>query len=213
MARKKKKQQQDTMKIAGVFVLGFLLAGVIGWTLGIKSGSSHQIEADRGFKQFTSYDDCIANGGNFIGQQPGNACINGGDQLFLQYSAQNLPRLTESKKARKDNVVEKSVAASADLVSFLKHDETGCETGYYKIIKEVKNRFALLTYGCDKPDASMIAMKLSNGWTLISPTNHMRDGAPSCLLADMFRVSSKLVNKCFENTGYNDGTLRGIKHP
>jgi hypothetical protein len=169
-------------------------------------------------KQFTSYDDCVKNGG-VTGHTDISACIGSNDQLFLQYSAQNLPRLSERKANTTPNTVVAEGDYSADLVAFLKQDYTGCKpTGYYKVLKEVKNRFALMDYGCDSAgqshegDAKIIAIKLADGWVLISPTNNMRGATPSCLLVDMFKVSKKLSAQCFESTGYNDGTLRNVSY-
>jgi hypothetical protein len=111
-------------------------------------------------------------------------------------------------------------------VAFLKHDETGCEIGqqagssaargYYKILKEVSNRFALLNYGClSDPGAlqgnyDIVAMKLGDGWALLSPTNNFNGSTPSCLMVDTFKISKTLTPKCFENTGYNNGALKDV---
>jgi hypothetical protein len=106
------------------------------------------------------------------------------------------------------------------LIEFLKYDDTGCGNGqgYYRILKEVPNRFALLDYGCstDKSalagDYSIIALKLSDGWRLLSPTNNFDGTTPSCLLVDMFKISKSLTPKCFENTGFNNGSLKTVSY-
>lgn len=179
---------------------------------------------------FDNYDQCVSEGGLILNTTL-SACMGGnlledGElphyQAFMQYSAQNLPRINERKTSDTENRVDNTEGFSADLVAFLRRDFTGCETGYYKIIKEVKDRFALLNYGCAEDEAAlageyhMIAMKLGDGWSLLSPTGNFNDegeGVPSCLLTDMFKISQELTPKCFENTGYNDGTIRDVPHP
>lgn len=196
------------------------VASFIGYTVGVNRSEPPDL------RTFTSYDDCTQNGGMHWNAEF-NACsgdaqvVDGVEQgeLFLQYSAQNLPRLTERKRAEKDNVVESVGSPSSDLLAFLKNDDTGCsESGYYKVLKEVPARFALANFGCTeagdaKDDAHVVAIKLADGWSLISPTNHFNeDGVPSCLMVDMFRIPKTLSGKCFENTGYNDGQLRDVSY-
>lgn len=182
-------------------------------------------------KQYTSYEDCMGNGGavlwtinaGFSGCLGGNEAASGEMpeyQAFLQYSAQNLPRIEERKKASTENKVTANGSYSADLLAFLKSDYTGCQPrGEYEVVKEVKDRFALMKYGCDgdgqvqsKNPPTMIAMKLSDGWVLLSPTNNMEGNTPSCLLVDMFKISKELSDKCFENTGYNNGTQKDVTY-
>jgi hypothetical protein len=167
----------------------------------------------------TTYEECVKNGGRSLNSEF-NACLGAKDELFLQYSAQNLPRINERTLSERENLVAFSGAYSADLVKFLRNDYTGCEVGYYKIIEEVPGRFALLNYGCADDENALggayyiIAMKLGDRWALISPTNHMNDnGMPSCLLADIFKVSGDLASECFENTGYSDGSVRPVNYP
>jgi hypothetical protein len=175
--------------------------------------------APKSLASFSSYDECVK-GGGVTAHTTINACVGANEQLFLQYSAQNLPRI----EARKNTTVPNHVVAegnySADLLRFLQQDYTGCSpTGYYKLLKEVPNRFALMQYGCDnyseaeKGSATIIAMKLGDGWALLSPTNNMRGNMPSCLLADMFKISKQLADTCFESTGYNDGKTREVTYP
>lgn len=176
-------------------------------------------------KQFSSIEDCNQNGGVPLSTINGefNACLGGkeegGDsyQAFLQYSAQNLPRIDENatSTSKLENRVDNTTGHSSDLVTFLKQNDTGCEQGYYKILKEVPNRFALLNYGCTNDKLALegkyfiIAMRLGDGWAFLSPTNNMDDkGRPSCLLQDMFKISKDLAPKCFENTGYDNGKLK-----
>lgn len=173
-----------------------------------------------------SYDNCVKNGGHptsYDGAIQFDACLGGGNQLSLQYSAQNMPRISEHKVASVTNNVVHTATDPADLVSFLQKDETGCENsgtvGYYKILKVVPDRFAEMAYGCDsytaqqKDSAHIIAMRLGNGWALLSPTNNMNEqGVPSCLLVDMFRISKGLSSQCYQNTGYGDGSLRPVTY-
>ena len=122
-------------------------------------------------KQFTSIEDCYKNGGKSLYTLNGqfSACLGGkvedGEdyQAFLQYSAQNLPRINERKISKTDNQVVSSDGHSADLVAFLKRDYTGCEIGqsedsvkgYYRILKEVSSRYALLNYGCTNDQSAL----------------------------------------------------------
>lgn len=172
---------------------------------------------------FSSFDDCVNNNGVSLISEF-NACVapNPDDDtsLWLQYSAQNLPRLTERKTTPQANVVENvDKITSTGLVEFLEFDDTGCERGRYRFIKEVPDRFAQMNYGCAGDEvwsegAQIIAIKLADGWALISPTNHMaEDGTPSCLMVDMFKISKDLSDKCFENTGYNDDSIRSVEYP
>ncbi len=167
---------------------------------------------------FANYDACASGGGTLTSFNNLSACIGANDKLFMQYSAQNLPRINERKTTSVPNHVVANGTYSADLVSFLRQDYSGCNpTGYYEVIKEVKNRFALMHYGCDndpqKGSATMIAIKLGDGWATLSPTDNMReDGTPSCLLVDMFKVSKQISNVCYETTGYNDGSTRDVTY-
>lgn len=185
-------------------------------------------------KQFKSYEECMGNdnGGIPLNTENGsfNACLGGNQddtgeipqhQAILQYSAQDLPRITGSTITKTKSMVTADGNYSADLIKFLEQNNEGCDTrSEYKLIKEVKDRFALLRYGCDgdgqvasnNPPA-MVAMKLSTGWSLLSPTNNMQGDMPSCLLVDMFRISKQLSAKCFENTGYNNGDLKMVTYP
>ncbi|HTH72520.1 MAG TPA: hypothetical protein VL737_04140 [Candidatus Pristimantibacillus sp.] len=174
----------------------------------------------------TNYNACVKNGGHatsYDGAIQFDACLNGSNQLSLQYSAQNMPRISEHKIASAQNHVVYGAVDPADLVSFLQKDETGCSNsgtvGYYKILKVVPNRFAEMSYGCDnytaqqKDSAYIIGMRLGNDWALISPTNNMNEqGVPSCLLVDMFRISKSLSGQCYQNTGYGDGSLRPVTY-
>lgn len=194
-------------------------------------------EAQLPAKQYQSYEDCTQNGGKALATVNGqfSACLGGAAkdseeyQAFLQYSAQELPRINERKASKTENRVDvdANVPASAELVAFLKQDYTGCENdgadgkgqGYYKVLKELPNRFALLNYGCVEDKSALegknhiIAMKLGDGWSLLSPTNNMNDdGVPSCLLVDMFKISRDLTAKCYENTGYNNGRIKDVTH-
>lgn len=172
------------------------------------------------------YSDCVRSGGHitsYDGAIQFDACLANNDRLSLQYSAQDTPRIDEHKITPSMNHVIYGTSDPADLVSFLQQDDTGCSSsgsaGYYKIIKVVPNRFAEMTFGCDgytsqqKDSAYIIAMKLSDGWALLSPTNNVNEqGVPSCLLVDMFRISKNLSSQCYENTGYSDGSLRQVTY-
>lgn len=201
----------DVVKVlALIIVIGVIT--VVGWAM-------FNLNQQKPLQSFANYDQCAAGGGRLLNGDIA-ACLAGSDQLFLQYSAQNLPRMLERKKAATENNVENIAEQSADLIDFLKQDQTGCEVGYYKILKEVPGRFALMNYGCDnydeqaKASAFIVGMKLADGWVLLSPTNHMnKNGMPSCLLADMFTISKELNDQCFENTGYNNGSLRAVTYP
>lgn len=170
--------------------------------------------------KFSNYDECAQGGGALTNATHFSACIGADNELFLQYSAQNLPRIQERKANTSPNHVVAGADTTVDLVSFLKQDYSGCvaSVGYYKVLKEVKNRFAVMNYGCDnytegqKASANIIAMKLADGWVLLSPTDNMQGTMPSCLLADMFKISKQLSAKCFETTGYNDGSLRDVTY-
>lgn len=186
---------------------------------------------------YESYEDCQVNGGFSLTTISGqfNACLGGsteesGDsyQAFLQYSAQNLPRINERRESDIDNLVEGIENGSAELATFLQRNYTGCEIGategegqgYYNIVKEIPNRFALVQDGCANDPAAregayrIVAMKLGDGWSLLSPTNNFNEeGVPSCLMVDMFKLSRELFTECFENTGYNNGAYKKVTHP
>jgi hypothetical protein len=175
-------------------------------------------------KKFSDIDDCINNGG--VDVQTINAqfeaCLGGpgdsGNEVFLRYSAQNLPRLEEQKTVSAANQVVADGNISASLIGFLKHDDGGCAS-YFKVLKEVPERFAEMNTGCGKYDSKktqsfVIAMKLGNGWALISPTNNINaKGVPSCLMVDMFKISKFLASECFETTGFDNGTLKARSYP
>jgi len=201
--------------VAAVVVLG-LLGGAVCCVRSRPSSSSAT----------ASYSDCVKQGGHtasYVGAIQVDACLGDNDRLLLQYSAQNMPRISEYKLATATNNVVYTASDPVDLVTFLMHDETGCGSagtvGYYKITKVVPNRFAEMDYGCDtntakqKASAHVIAMKLGYTWALLSPTNNMDDnGVPSCLLVDMFRISKRLSDQCYQNTGHNDGSLRPVTY-
>jgi len=173
-----------------------------------------------------NYSDCVQKGGQVLsydGAIQFDACLSGNNQLSLQYSAQNMPRIDEHKITSTPNHIVYSASDPADLVSFLQRDDTGCASmqsvGYYKIMKVVPDQFAEMTFGCDsytqqqKDSAHIIAMKLGDGWALLSPTNNFNEqGVPSCLLVDMFRISKSLSSQCYQNTGYGDGSLRQVTY-
>lgn len=183
-------------------------------------------------KQYDSYEDCVNNGGILLVtiNAQFDGCL-GGDldetgeipqhQAFLQYSAKNLPNISERKTSDTENRVSNTENYSADLVNFLKNDASGCDPrGEYEIIDEVPDRFALMKYGCDgdgqvQSDSppTIIAIKLADGWSFISPTNNMEDGVPSCLLQDIFKVSKELAPTCFENTGHDNYSLSKRNYP
>lgn len=181
---------------------------------------------------YKSYDDCISNGGIMLDtiNAQFNGCL-GGDkdesgqlpqhQAFLQYSAQNLPRIMARNESTIGSKVTAKNTISRDLVEFLAKDGSCAPSkGEFEVIKEVTNRFALMKYGCEgggqvqsNSSPTIIGMKLADGWVLISPTNNMDDeGRPSCLLVDMFKISKELSPKCFENTGFNNGELKEVVH-
>jgi hypothetical protein len=170
---------------------------------------------------FTSYTDCVKRGGQLLSYDNAiqfSAC-KGNANLYLQYSAQDMPRLTAEKTQSTANMVVAGEGISGSLVSFLKYDYTGCDkNGYYEVLKEVPGRFAEVSYGCSVPTSQsaqsyMIAMYTGGAWTFISPTNNMNGSVPSCLLVDMFKVSKELTSRCYQNTGYNDGSLRAVDYP
>lgn len=161
--------------------------------------------------KFANYEDCINNGGVLLNTINGqfDACLGGNEdetgelpqhQAFLQYSAQNLPRLEEKTKVNGD---------PNSLADFVK-SSTGCPS---KVEKELKNRFAIISC-TDQKSIYSLAIMLADGWRYISTTNNMNEkGQPSCLIVDMFKVSKDLVPKCFENTGYNNGKLKEVVYP
>lgn len=226
-----------TLIIASIGSIFFIaMIGVVIWQWEKITDLNHEISTLKNTSvpqaQYTSYEDCINNGGAFLrtinadfsGCLGGNVADAGelpNYQAFLQYSAQNLPRIDERKVAKNENKVTANGNYSADLVAFLKSDETGCTPrGEYELVKEVTNRFALIKYGCDgdgqvqsNDPPTIVAIKLSNGWSLISPTNNMQGNTPSCLLVDMFKISKELSTQCFENTGYNNNSLRAVTYP
>ncbi len=185
---------------------------------------------------YASFDECSQNGGILLTtvNVQFNGCLGGklGDashQAFMQYSAQNLPRLEEDKinDPGDKNVIVSGVAASSDLTQFLENSYSGCaigsaaesvfQPGYFKVRKEITNRFALVGYGCADGEfldkTLSIAIKLADGWRFISTTNNMNDeGIPSCLVVDMFKISKELTPQCFENTGYNNGDLKDVTY-
>lgn len=222
--------------LLGVALLLVISVAAFVWQQGTIVSLNKQIEglavSQVPQRMYASYEDCMNNGGVILNTINGqfDACMGGNEdetgevpqyQAFLQYSAQNLPRLETSKKSKKENKVIVKGNYSADLVTFLKSDYTGCDTrGEYEIIKEVPGRFAMMKYGCDNGEqlqssdnySAIIAMKLSDGWRLLSPTNNMDKMTPSCLLVDTFKISKKLSSKCFENTGYSNGRLKAVAY-
>lgn len=214
-------------------VLLIMAGGILVWQWTKISSLNKEISSSKTTllpqKKYASYEDCISNGGivlntiniQFSGCLGSNEADAGGVpqyQAFMQFSAQNLPRIEEHKTAKTENKVTTNGSYSPDLVAFLKSDDSGCATrGEYEIVKEVPGRFALMKYGCDRDEQvqsasapTIIAMKLSDGWRLLSPTNNMQGTTPSCLLVDVFKISKELSQKCFENTGYNNGALRDV---
>lgn len=225
----KRNNKKNILIVITTLVVVALVAGVVWQQAKIYSLSERVASLEKNQipqKLFKNFDECRSQGGAFLNTFNGfDACLGGNSdtggeipqyQAFLQYSAQNLPRLTERKKSDVENKVTADGDYSADLIEFLKQDYTGCDSrGEYEIVSEVKDRFALAKYGCDgdgqvqsETPPTVIAIKLADGWNLISPTNHMNNGTPSCLLVDMFRISKELTPKCFENTGHDDGALR-----
>lgn len=234
--------RKNPKKIALIIIIS-LVTLAVGFVLALQQLTIMKLSADVAklektqlpTKQFDSYQDCIDNGGRDLFAGDFSACVGGevnegfGNQLYLQYSAQNLPRLTEHKVSENENRVDGADKASEALVAFLKEDYSGCEIGsadgegqgYYNVVKELPNRFALLNYGCvtsDTPEQDnsttfMIAIKLGEEWSLISPTNHFNEnGVPSCLMVDMFRISKEISPQCFQNTGHNNGSLRNVSY-
>ncbi len=180
---------------------------------------------------YTGYSDCISHGGQALTYNDAvqfNACRGSGSALYLQYSAQNLPNISQNKTTTVPNQVVSSSSDASDLINYLTYNYTGCNTGrpngsdvtgYYKIIKEIPSGWALLNYGCSNNTQSqndsthMIAMKLSSGWVELSPTNNfLPNGTPSCLLVDMFKVPETLTSQCYQNTGYSNGSLRSVTY-
>jgi len=165
-------------------------------------------------QKYKSYEDCSNNGGVILNTINGqfDACLGGNEddtgelpqhQAFLQYSAQNLPRLGDIIKVDGD---------PNNLTDFIKasNSSDGCPT---KLVKEVKDRFAIVTC-TDQKDIYDIAIKLSDGWRYIVTTNNMNEKAqPSCLVVDMFKVSKEISPTCFENTGYNNGKTKKVTYP
>lgn len=161
-------------------------------------------------QKFSSFEDCTNNGGTILItiNVQFNGCLGGnldevGDlpqhQAFMQYSAQNLPRLGEKIRVSGD---------PDNLKDFINSSE-GCEA---ELIKEVKDRFALVKC-TDQRGVYDVAIKLSDGWRYISTTNNMNEkGQPSCLVVDMFKVSKELTPKCYENTGYNNDSLKDVTY-
>lgn len=197
----------------------FILLGVlcIGFAAGVCT-----VRIPHRNRAITTYSSCVSKGGQQLSYDNAvqfSACRNATD-LFLQYSAQDMPRLTDEKTQSKANAVIADKGASSSLVDFLKYDYTGCPDGkgYYKVLREVPERFAEMSYGCGASvpaggQSYIIAMYVGAKWTFISPTNNMDNDMPSCLLVDMFRISKDLTAQCYQNTGYNDGSLRAVEYP
>lgn len=236
---KPKKSKTGIIVIALLVLAALLAGGVYMWRQTQVKKLQDQVstleKTQLPQKQYESYEDCIANNAPPLNTINGqfNACLGGntdesGDlpqyQAFLQYSAQNLPRLLEDKvnESGDKNVILEGATASADLTTFLESEYAGCgansadeakfEPAYITVVKEVPGRFALTMGGCSKNDEYYsISIKLADGWRGISTTNNMdEEGLPSCLVVDMFKISKKLTKQCFENTGYNNGTLKDV---
>lgn len=221
--------------LAGVIIIAAAAAGLL-WQQNRVNDLNDKItqleQTQMPQQKYATYENCVHDGGVLLNTINGqfDACLGGSEseteelqqhQAFLQYSAQNLPNISENKKTDRENKVVSKDTHSQDLVDFLKYDYSGCETrGEYEIVKELPGRFALMKYGCDGDGQvqsanppTIIGMKLADGWVLLSPTNNMdAEGRPSCLLADMFKVSKDLAPKCFENTGYNNGVIRDVSY-
>lgn len=211
-----------------IIVVVLVVLASAGWFINNKGHK--QTSTTTSQRSYASYSDCLNHGGqslSYDGAIQFDACKAGNSNLYLQYSAQNLPRIDQNKTTAAPNIVVSNASATPDLVSYLTHNYTGCGigqpansnvTGYFKVDKEIPSGWALLTYGCSSDSAAsknaganMIAMKLSSGWVEISPTNNfLPNGTPSCLLVDMFKVPSSLSSQCYQNTGYNDGSLRSV---
>lgn len=219
------RKYETGFSLAELLIVGAVLAvlGSLGWLM-YAHDHSQQIHS-----VYSSYADCVSHGGQPLQYDDAiqfDACKGTSSNLYLQYSAQNLPRIDENRTTTTPNVIASAVSASSDLVSYLTYNYTGCDigqpansgaTGYYKIIKEIPSGWALLQYGCSSRSSSsannayMIAMKLSSGWVELSPTNNfLPNGTPSCLLVDMFNVPGSLTSQCYQNTGYDDGSLRSV---
>ncbi|MGH7234381.1 MAG: pilus assembly FimT family protein [Candidatus Saccharimonadales bacterium] len=214
--RKKRPGFSAVELIIILFVAALLV--VVGWVIFSKNNNKNHMV-------YTSYSDCISHGGQILTYDDAiqfSACKDNNNNLYLQYSAQNLPRIDQNANTTIPNQVIASPTDTSDLINYLTYNFTGCNqgknssvTGYFKIVKEIPSGWALLNYGCtndtsaQKASTFMIAMKLSSGWVEISPTNNfLSNGTPSCLMVDMFRIPGDLTSHCYQNTGYNDGSLR-----
>lgn len=192
--------------------------------------------AELPIKTFANYNNCVDYGGDNLSTINGqfNACLEGNKQVILQYSSQNLPQITSNSTTTLQNDVtvneeKNNFTPTSDLISYLTNNQEGCYQGstsssglvkgYYRVIKETAD-FALLNYGCinDTHATSnkyfMIAVKLASGWVEISPTNNFNSqGVPSCLMMDMYKISSQISSTCFQDTGYNNNSIRTVNYP
>jgi len=231
---KTKKRKFFNLIFAAVLAL-FTLGAI--WQQTVISSQNKEIEnlkkTQLSQNKFANFIECAESDGVLIEIINSTAgCVSGevtsgGDRpkykAFLRFNANSLPRILERQKSENKNTVTNNIGASKELVAFLENDYWGCQTnGEYKIIKEVRDRFALMQYGCtgdgsiNTPNPpTIIGIKLADGWSLISSANyHMNNnGQPSCLLVDLFKVSKELTPKCFENTDYDEGKIKDVLYP
>ena len=219
---------KQPVSVVILYIIIGLLAAVLGFTyyrysqkLDDKQNQIEQLEMSQlPTQNFTSYEDCLENGGVYLWtiNVQFNGCA-GGEAFpeyrnedgyiyqanaFFQYSAQNLPRLLDPVTTDED-LTDLDTYLSAGLPS-------DCT---YKIHKLVTDRFVLTDYTCTGDEQyRSLAIKLADGWRGISTTNNMNKGNDlSCLVVDMFKVSKELVSQCYENTGYNNDSLKDVTYP
>ena len=138
-----KKQIKDNGYVLPVLVLVVVILLVL---VGITLYKDHH-------KTFTSDNDCINNGGQWLTFDDAiqfDACRDSGPGLFLQYSAQDMPNIGKNQTTNTANIVLSDATDSSDLVSYLTYNYSGCNigqpkgsnvTGYFKNIEGSSQRF------------------------------------------------------------------------
>ncbi len=126
------------------------------------------------------------------------------------------------------NIVIDTANSPADLIAFLGADNTQCYkadgSGYYKVVAQVNDQFAKMQYGCTTKNgttslgsspAYILAKKMNDTWSLISPTNQWLpvngQGLPSCSMVNDNKVSKIVTPQCWQEPALTSPSISNLK--